>query len=79
MKVKALEAGFYNGNRVRQGQEFEVPEGTKGKWFVALAEVKATEAPKAKGKKAEPQTLSEAAHQDVQGFNDALNPQAESA
>lgn len=79
MKVKALEAGFYNGNRVRQGQEFEVPEGTKGKWFVALAEVKATESPKAKGKKAEPQTLSEAAHQDVQGFNEALNPQAESA
>ena len=79
MKVKALEAGFYNGNRVRQGQEFEVPEGTKGKWFVALAEVKATEAPKTKGKKAEPQTLSEAAHQDVQGFNEALNPQAESA
>lgn len=70
MKVKALDAGFFDGKRVRAGQVFEVPEGTKGKWFVALADVKAPEAPKAKGKKAEPQTLSEFGKQDAATFTD---------
>lgn len=58
MKVKALQPGFFGGARIREGQEFEVPSGTKGSWFVAVEEYKAPA--KAKGK-AQPQTLSELA------------------
>lgn len=58
MKVKALQPGFFGGSRIRPGQEFEVPDGTKGTWFVAVGEFKAPVKPKAK---AAPQTLSELA------------------
>lgn len=75
MKVKAIEVGFFNGSRVRAGQVFEVPEGTKGSWFVPVGDVKATDAPKPAGKgkpkKDEPQTLSAAARQEVQTFAEA--------
>lgn len=73
MKVKALEIGFFNGSRVRAGQVFEVPDGTKAAWFVPVGDVKASDAPKAaaKGKKPEPRTLSQAAHQPVQTFAEA--------
>lgn len=60
MKVKALQTGFFNGSRVREGEVFEVPEGTKSAWFVAVEEYKEP----AKGKaKAQPRTLSEMAKQ----------------
>lgn len=49
MNVIATEAGFFKGRRIRAGQEFEVPEGTKGKWFVPAAPV---EKPKADAKPA---------------------------
>lgn len=62
MKVKALQAGFFGGARIRVGQEFEVPAGTKGSWFVAVEEYKAPA--KSKGK-AEPKTLSEIAKEPV--------------
>lgn len=58
MKVKALQAGFFGGARIREGQEFEVPSGTKGSWFVAVEEFKAPAPAKAK---AAPKTLSEMA------------------
>lgn len=59
MKVKALQAGFFGGARIREGQEFEVPAGTKGSWFLSVdEEVKAPAKAKAK---AEPKTLSEIA------------------
>ncbi len=58
MKVKALKPGFFNGSRVREGQTFEVPDGTKGGWFIALEEYKAP----AKAKPAsQAKTLSELA------------------
>jgi hypothetical protein len=46
MKVIALQAGFYNGSRVREGAEFEVEVGLQGKWFapVSTVEAKATKA-----------------------------------
>jgi hypothetical protein len=47
MRVIATEGGFYKGARIREGREFDVPEGTKGKWFVATAPV---EKPKADAK-----------------------------
>lgn len=62
MKVKALQTGFYGGSRIREGQEFEVPEGYKGTWFIALDEHAVhAKAPKAAKVKAQPQTLSELA------------------
>jgi hypothetical protein len=36
MKVVATEVAFYDGHLVRVGDELDVPEGTRGKWF-ALA------------------------------------------
>ena len=60
MKVKALDAGFFAGSRIRAGQEFEVPEGTKASWFVPVGEFKAPAKVKAK---AQPTTLSELAKQ----------------
>lgn len=81
MKVKALDAGFYAGNRVRAGQVFEVPEGTKAKWFVAVDEIKADEAPKGPKarKKDEPATLSQAGKQDAQTFADVHGSKADLA
>lgn len=67
MKVKALQAGFFGGSRVREGQEFEVPEGTKGSWFVVVEEYKAPA--KSKGKAA-PATLSELAKEPAVGGAD---------
>lgn len=58
MKVKALQPGFFGGSRIREGQEFDVPTGTKGSWFVAVEEFKAPAQAKAK---AAPKTLSEIA------------------
>jgi hypothetical protein len=49
MRVIATASGFYKGARIRSGQAFEVPEGTKGKWFVPAAPV---EKPKAEAKPA---------------------------
>lgn len=68
MKVKALQPGFFGGSRIRAGQEFEVPSGTKGSWFLPVAEVKAPEEKKG-GKKA-PTTLSEMAKEPAQGSTD---------
>lgn len=62
MKVKALQPGFYNGSLVQVGQEFEVPSGTKGKWFTPLEDYKAPAKVKAP---AAPKTLSEMAKQPV--------------
>lgn len=75
MKVKALETGFYAGGRVRAGTVFDVPEGTKGKWFVPVAEVKADAKADAKAKgKAEkaPATLSEAGKEQPADFNESM-------
>jgi hypothetical protein len=58
MKVKALQAGFFAGSLHDEGQEFEVPSGTKGSWFVAVEEFKA---PAKAPAKAAPKTLSEMA------------------
>lgn len=58
MKVKALQAGFFGGARIREGQEFEVPSGATGSWFVSVEEFKAPAQVKTK---AAPKTLSEIA------------------
>lgn len=33
MKVVATEVAFYDNHLVRVGDELDVPEGTRGKWF----------------------------------------------
>lgn len=71
MKVKALDTGFYAGGRVRAGTVFDVPEGTKGKWFVPVGEVKAEPDAKAKAKKA-PGTLAEAGKEQPADFNESM-------
>ena len=57
MKVKAIQPAFFNGSRVRVGQELDVPSGMKGTWFVRTEDFKE---PAKKGKP-QPATLSELA------------------
>lgn len=54
MRVVANSIGYFGALRAA-GDEFEVPDGTKGSWFAPLAdEVKAKPAGKGKAKGAEP-------------------------
>lgn len=70
MKVVATTAAFFGGRRVRPGQEVEVPEGTKGSWFVATDTIAAAEAKAPKAKKQDPKALSEIAKEQAQGPTD---------
>jgi len=75
MKVIALQAGFYGNSRVRIGQEFEVPEGTKGRWFEPVEHNKAPKGAKAEDKApkgAKAQTLSEMANTKTQSMAQAM-------
>lgn len=36
MKVIALEAGFYGGSPVPKGASFDVPEGSKARWYAPV-------------------------------------------
>ena len=58
MKIVAIKPAFYNGRRVRVGDELDIPQGFKGSWFAATEsiEAKATKAPPAKDV---PKALSE--------------------
>lgn len=60
MKVVATKVAFFNGARVRVGAEMDIPDGTKGSWFVAV-DSPAAKAAQAKPAKAEPKALSEVA------------------
>lgn len=73
MKVLALEFGFFNGSRIRKGQEFEVPAGTKASWFTPVDSeaAKAAKEPKAKNTKdpkKEQKTLSEVGKEEAKSF-----------
>jgi len=65
MKVKAITEGFYAGARRRAGQVFDVPKGTKGKWFEPVVESQPApvddKTAKRKSDKSVPETLSELA------------------
>lgn len=69
MKIVAIKPAFYNGRRVRVGDELDIPPGVKGSWFapVASAEAKAT---KEKPAKQEPKALSELGKSDAKSFTD---------
>lgn len=72
MRVQALSMGFYEGQRIRPGQQFSVPEGTKGGWFVPVEAVKAPppapigRAARGKG----PQALSQMGKEASQSFTE---------
>lgn len=66
MRVKAIAPGFFDGGRIREGQEFEVPAGTRGAWFVPLDEYRA---PKP-SKQRQPVTMSELAKESAAGRPD---------
>ncbi len=68
MKVIALEMGFLNGSRIRKGEEFEVPDGTKGSWFAPVESPVAKAAKPAKAAKAEPKALSQIGKGEEQSF-----------
>lgn len=70
MKVRAIALGFYGGERRRVGEEFDVPDKAKSKWFEPV-----TKEAKGKGKKEaekSPETLSELAHATHKDQGDAL-------
>lgn len=75
MKVIALEAGFYGGRPVPKGATFEVPEGSKARWY-APADGSAGKAAAAKQKAgptkqaAAPATLSEIGKDQPKSFVD---------
>ena len=71
MKIVAIKPAFYNGRRVRVGDELDIPSGLKGSWFAATASVEAKEA-KAKPAKPEPKALSELGTANAKSFNDVL-------
>jgi|DEB19_MinimDraft_2_1074335.scaffolds.fasta_scaffold00834_6 hypothetical protein len=71
MKVVAIKVAFFNGRRVRAGEELDVPQGTKGSWFVAT-DSKEAQATKAKPAKAEPKALSELGAENAKKFTDVL-------
>jgi hypothetical protein len=70
MRVKAKSAGFFPDVLRNAGDEFEVPDGTKGTWFEPVngevEEVKPKPAAKSAKVKGEPQTFSEIANKDAE-------------
>lgn len=68
MRVVALERGFFGGNPVEVGEEFEVPEGRKAHWYAPV-----NTAPKAAKppRKDEPKALSAMGKEPAKSFVDA--------
>lgn len=70
MKVIALDQGFYGGHPVAPGTEFEVPDGSKSRWYAPTGNEPKAPA-KAKPKKDEPQALSQLGKESAKSFVDA--------
>ncbi len=69
MKIVAIKPAFYNGRRVRVGDELDIPQGLKGSWFVPTATLEA-KAAKEKPAKPEPKALSELGGAKTKSFID---------
>ncbi len=69
MQVYALQTGFYGGVRHRKGAVFEVPSGTKARWFAPLSSHEA--APKKAAREA-PKALSEIGKSQPKSFVEAM-------
>ena len=79
IKVIALQAGFYGGQRVREGQEFMVESGEKAKWFAPVASDDAASARATRAAKEEkdqvanrPVALSELGKDSAKSFADTV-------
>lgn len=60
MKVVAIKPAFYNGTRVRVGDEVEVTDDFKGSWFVKAETVAAAKVVKeSKPSRPQPKALSQ--------------------
>lgn len=68
MKVIALTQGFYGGEPIAPGTEFEVPEGSKSRWYAPVGNE--PKAPKARAKREEPQALSQLGKETARSFTD---------
>lgn len=69
MKIVAIKPAFYNGRRVRVGDELDIPQGMKGSWFAATATIEA-KAAKEKPAKPEPKALSQLGSDKAKSFID---------
>lgn len=74
MKIVAIKPAFYNGRRVRVGDELDIPQGVKGSWFAATETLEAKTAKDSKEKpaKPEPKALSELGKAEAKKFTDVL-------
>ncbi len=70
MKIVAIKVAFYNGRRVRVGDELEIPQGSKGSWFAPAASTEAKAAKVKPSAKPEPKALSELGRGDAKSFTD---------
>lgn len=77
MKIVAIKPAFYNGRRVRVGDELDIPQGVKGSWYVATGSIEA-KAAKEKPAKTEPKALSELGASAAKSFVD-INAKADLA
>ena len=69
MKIVATKPAFYNGRRVRVGDELTLPEGFKGSWFVSTGTIEAKAAKPAPVKDV-PKALSELGGAKTKSFID---------
>lgn len=67
MKVIAIKPAFFNGARVRVGDEIEVPSTMKASWFTSVEAV----APAPAKPKAAPKALSQVGKEDSKTFIEA--------
>lgn len=70
MKIVAIKPAFYNGRRVRVGDELDIPQGMKGSWFAAVATPEAKAAKARPSTKQEPKALSELGSDKAKSFTD---------
>lgn len=69
MKIVATKPAFYNGRRVRVGDELEIPQGVTGSWFVPTGSIEA-KAAKVVPAKPVPKALSELGSDKAKTFID---------
>ena len=70
MKIVAIKTAFYNGRRVRVGDELDIPSGLSGSWFAPVASTEAKAAKVKPNSKQEPKALSEMSNADAKRFVD---------
>lgn len=78
MKVIAIKPAFYNGSRVREGDQLDVPDGFKASWATPVDSVK-TPAKAAKPARQEPRALSQAGKEEAKTFLQAHGEKADLA